>query len=325
MKTRLLIIIGIVVVIAASLSYYVIYDSSTTVFISCDPRYEQIDGKCVKKDDGVGGEPEPQVEPEGIKDPSKHHLMVSNLAKGTKPTTFGTFGKGYAPWLDTLIEQKDQWIQVSDKTYQKYLELTYSTKRFNVTNSDGTFEMIVINYDGPNKNVDSTTELESQLIMKKAQSLGIDNIMEAVDSKELRFEEKRQYIKIRYEESPNLIPSLNIRIKDFSRNLEYGEAPTFTVIETGYAYACTSPKLEVYLLKQEIGNDHTSDDLIYEYQIVYPCPEPDSYSPILKFWDEKDFRLFPICEKEGRYLIVGDSGFERGALEEYYCNALNED
>ena len=47
MKTRLLIIIGISVVTAISLSYYAIYDSSTTVFISCDPRYEQIDGQCV--------------------------------------------------------------------------------------------------------------------------------------------------------------------------------------------------------------------------------------------------------------------------------------
>ncbi len=46
MKTRLLIIIGIVVV-AVSLSYYVIYNSSTTVFVSCDPRYMQIEDKCV--------------------------------------------------------------------------------------------------------------------------------------------------------------------------------------------------------------------------------------------------------------------------------------
>ena len=49
MKTRLLMAIGIIVVIAVSLSYYVIYDSSTTVFISCDPRYEQIDDKCILK------------------------------------------------------------------------------------------------------------------------------------------------------------------------------------------------------------------------------------------------------------------------------------
>jgi len=47
MKSRLLIIIGISSVLAISLSYYAIYDSSTTVFISCIPGYEQIDGKCV--------------------------------------------------------------------------------------------------------------------------------------------------------------------------------------------------------------------------------------------------------------------------------------
>ena len=49
MKTRFLIAIGIIIVITISLLSYTIYDSSTTVFISCDPRYEQIDDKCVLK------------------------------------------------------------------------------------------------------------------------------------------------------------------------------------------------------------------------------------------------------------------------------------
>lgn len=172
------------------------------------------------------------------------------------------------------------------------------------------------------------TELKPELepedksnVMKKARELGIDNIMEAVDSEKLTSDEKREYIKIRYEESPNTIPSLNIRIKDFTRNLEFGERPTFTLIETGYAIPCTHPTLEVYLLKQEIGNDHTPDDLVYEDKIVHSCPSFGSFYPVLKFWDETDFKPFPVCEKEGRYLIVGDSGYERGALEEYYCNA----
>jgi hypothetical protein len=167
--------------------------------------------------------------------------------------------------------------------------------------------------------------LESQSLMQKAQSLGIDNVMEAVDSEELSFDEKREYIKIRYEESPKNIPSLNIRIKDFTRNLEFGERPTFTVIETGYAIPCTHPKLEVYLLKQEIGNEYTPDDLIYEDQIMYSCPYFDSFSPVLRFWDETDFEPFPACEKEGRYLVIGDSGYERMPLEQYYCNAPHED
>ncbi|AJW70341.1 hypothetical protein [Nitrosopumilus adriaticus] len=165
--------------------------------------------------------------------------------------------------------------------------------------------------------------LESK-IMKKAEELGITNIMKAVDSKELSYDEKKDYIKIRYEESPGQIPSLNIRIKDFTRNLEYGERPTFTVIETGYANPCTHPKLEVYHLKQEIGNDHTSNDLVYEDRIVYSCPFFDSFYPVLKFWDETDFDPFPVCEKEGRYLVVGDSGYERMPLEEYYCGIENE-
>ena len=162
-------------------------------------------------------------------------------------------------------------------------------------------------------------------ILKKARDLGIDNTMEAVDSEELSLDEKRQYVKARYEEDgPVSTPSLNIRIKDFSRYLEYGQRPTFSVIEVGYANPCTSPKLEVYSLKQKIGNDHTPDDLIYEDKIIRSCPFFDSFYPILNFWDESDFEPFPICEKEGRYLVVGDSGYERIPLEEYYCGVENE-
>ena len=47
MKTRHLIIIIISVVSAVSLSYYALYDSSTTVSLSCDPKHEQIGDKCV--------------------------------------------------------------------------------------------------------------------------------------------------------------------------------------------------------------------------------------------------------------------------------------
>ncbi|MGY5148378.1 MAG: hypothetical protein ACW9W4_10310 [Candidatus Nitrosopumilus sp. bin_7KS] len=170
-----------------------------------------------------------------------------------------------------------------------------------------------------------TMENPEKEIIKKAKELGINNIMQAVDSEELSYDEKKEYIKIRYEESSNKIPSLNIRIKDFDRHLEFGERPTFTVIETGYASTCTSPKLEVYYLKNETGYDLKTDELIYENKIVYPCPEPtSSYFPILKFWDDADFEPFPACDKTGRYLVVGDSGYERMSLEEYYCGMENE-
>ena len=173
--------------------------------------------------------------------------------------------------------------------------------------------------------LDEWSESEPE-IMKKARDLGINNIMKAVDSEELSFDEKKEYIQIKYEEDgPVTTPSLNIRIKDFTRNLEYGERPTFTVIETGYAIPCTHPTLEVYYLKQETGNEHTPDDLVYRDRIMYSCPFFDSFYPVLKVWDETDFEPFPVCEREGRYLVVGDSGYERMPLEEYYCGVENED
>ncbi|MFQ5440147.1 MAG: hypothetical protein ACE5DL_01650 [Nitrosopumilaceae archaeon] len=120
---------------------------------------------------------------------------------------------------------------------------------------------------------------------------------------------------------------INIKLEDLTRNVELGSLPTFKVVESGWGNGCTSPILEVYYMKQKIGNDHTSDDLIYEHQIVYSCPEYDPVfppNPVQRIWNESDFSGFPICEQQGRYLIVGDSGYERHALEEYYCGIENE-
>ena len=47
MKTRLLIIVLISIISVASLSYYAINDSSTTVFLSCGEKYKQVGDKCV--------------------------------------------------------------------------------------------------------------------------------------------------------------------------------------------------------------------------------------------------------------------------------------
>jgi len=52
MKIKLWIIIGILILSGMSLSYYVILDQSTTVFVSCDPRYYQVDDKCLPRPSG---------------------------------------------------------------------------------------------------------------------------------------------------------------------------------------------------------------------------------------------------------------------------------
>ena len=86
--------------------------------------------------------------------------------------------------------------------------------------------------------------------------------------------------------------------------------------------------LEVYHMIQEIGNEYTTDNLIYKHRIVYSCPYYEPVYPprdVLRIWNESDFADFPICEKEGRYLIVGDSGYERLPLDYYYCGLENED
>jgi len=153
----------------------------------------------------------------------------------------------------------------------------------------------------------------------KTKQLGINNIMKAIDSEDLSYEEKLEYIKFRYEQDP--LPSLNLRIKDLTRELEDGEQPTFTLIESGYAYPCTSPKLEVYLITGKRGLfNFGENEPIYEHQIIFPCPYFEKYSPILKYWTEQDFPLFPTCTTEGTYVIVGDDGTYRYALDEFYCN-----
>lgn len=120
---------------------------------------------------------------------------------------------------------------------------------------------------------------------------------------------------------------INIRIENLTRNVELGSSPTFRVVESGWGNGCTSPTLEVYHMIQEIGNNYTFDNRIYKHHIVYSCPyyEP-TYPPrdVLRIWDESDFTNFPICEEQGRYLIVGDSGYERLPLDYYYCGVENE-
>ena len=120
---------------------------------------------------------------------------------------------------------------------------------------------------------------------------------------------------------------INIKLEDLTRNVELGSSPTFTVVESGWGNGCTSPTLEVYHMKQEIGNDHTDDDLVYKHRIVYSCPfyMPTFPPPnVLRIWDESDFPNFPICDEQGRYLIIGDSGYERLPLDYYYCGIENE-
>ena len=120
---------------------------------------------------------------------------------------------------------------------------------------------------------------------------------------------------------------INIKLEDLTRNVELGSSPTFTVVESGWGNSCTSPTLEVYRMTQEMENNYTSDDLVYKHRIVYSCPYYEhTYPPrdVLRIWDESDFPNFPICEEQGRYLIVGDSGYERLALDYYYCGIDDE-
>jgi len=163
-------------------------------------------------------------------------------------------------------------------------------------------------------------------IIEKAKQLGIDNIMEAIDSDDLSYDEKKEYIKLNYEQGSNNITTLNLRMKDFPRELKDGEQPTFTLIESGYANTCTAPKLEVYLIKEERGlYNYDEDEPIYEEQvIIHPCPKFEQYFPVLNYRTEKDFPSFPACSYKGTHIIVGDSGTERHTLEEYFCNGSKE-
>ncbi len=120
---------------------------------------------------------------------------------------------------------------------------------------------------------------------------------------------------------------INIQMENLTRYVELGSSPTFRIIESGWGNGCTSPTLEVYHMKQEFDTDPPVDDLIYKHRIVYSCPYYEPIYPpqdVLRIWDESDFPNFPICEEEGKYLIIGDSGYERLALYYYYCGIENE-
>lgn len=187
-------------------------------------------------------------------------------------------------------------------------------------------KLIERGWSEPKKQTIFSKQQEDQKLdpaIQKAKELGISNIMNAVDSKDLSYGEKLEYIKIRYEENgPVTQPSLNLRIQNLAPELEYGEQITFTLIENGYANPCTSPKLEIYLIEGHRGlYSFEEKKPIYERQLVYSCPKFEEFFPILNYWSEKDFSDFPSCIHEGVHVIVGDSGTERHSLAEYYCNS----
>lgn len=169
------------------------------------------------------------------------------------------------------------------------------------------------------------TDSDTQSIIQKAKVLGISNVMDAIDSSDLSAEEKEQFVDAKYRIGHDGRSTLNLRIKDLPSTIGFGERPTFNLIETGYANPCTSPKLEVYYLKQEIGNDHTDDDLVYEDQLVYRCISVKELKTVLNIWDDSRFKPMPVCEEEGRFLIVGDSGYERIVLDSYICMGKSDE
>ena len=325
MKTRLLIIVGISIVLVAfftansfmNLYHYGEYlkiDDGNILHCSSDGQKQFCDNTSIRVMELFGFLPDREHHPDQLEEIEGYaidyggevkHLPFVDVCTNEMKIILLKHSNISSPEEEFVLEDVGLPFGMNQEDFKRCTDETSFTKsRWNM-----------VDRENPEKE-----------IMKKARDLGINNIMKAVDSEDLSYDEKKEYIKIRYEESPNKIPALNIRIKDFDRNLEFGERPTFTVIETGYASTCTSPKLEVYYLKSETGYDLKTDEPIYENQIVYTCYDPaSSYFPILKFWNDADFKPFPACDKAGRYLVVGDSGYERMALEEYYCEMENED
>ena len=332
MKTKLLIIISITIAVIIYLPIHYYYPflgigTTTGTFIFCEEGFVQSGNKCV---------PNSIITEEN--DSMKQEILTQ-LRKGPQNVN----GTAQEFIVSEALSDKRVWDLLKDTKYQvncctytldgnKYPYPLYVGVTFQLNEKD---MYVTAGYDLQQEKITSVEiqegirtsgvvpfEPESQsTIQFKAKQLGIDNIMEATDSEELSYDEKREYIKFQYgEDGPAITPSLNLRIKDLTRNLEYGQLPTFTLIEAGYANQCTAPKLEVYFIKEEIGHDLENDELIFEHRLVYSCPKFDKFSPVLNYWSEQDFPLFPACVNEGRYLIVGDSGTERVALDEYYCN-----
>jgi hypothetical protein len=164
-----------------------------------------------------------------------------------------------------------------------------------------------------------STQIES-----KFDKLGIKNIIQAIDSDELSYDEKLEYIKLHYEKNPAQIPNVELLITEMKEEYDVGEQVAFTLIEYGYAEPCSSPKLSVYRIEGFSFTYQFSEHMpIIEKQIVQSCSNSSNYVPILNYYVQKDFENFLTCEERDFFILVGENMyFSPKVLTKYVCDGL---
>ena len=141
----------------------------------------------------------------------------------------------------------------------------------------------------------------------------------AIDSDELTFDEKLQALEIYYNEESTGEPTFD-NVMTGKDRFEYQEPITFTWKQFGWGFPC--PRIAI---QDELQVDQYNRELLYQEQIVYPCPYSEGNSAFLFTFTEENLPDFPPCTISGKHVISVKDQFDQWfPLHEYWCNVEPE-
>ena len=138
----------------------------------------------------------------------------------------------------------------------------------------------------------------------------------AIDSDELTHDEKLQAIEIQYKDESTGKPNTE-NVMTGKREFEAEEPITFTWKQFGWGIPC--PRMAI---QDELQIDQYSREVVYQEQIVYPCPFFKENTAFLFTFTEENFPDYPPCSITGEHIISVRNQFgDWFPLHEYWCNA----
>ena len=328
MKTSLLIIIGIIVVIAISLSYYAIYESSTTVFISCDPRYEQIDDKCVLK----------------ISETDYEELECLRLYKDIREIS-RTDGMTLAE-RETIDMHKSLVFEYVEKDCPDFpdLEFIYNNYKQNISEPEperdsawmtgAEDELYSLGCDKPilehllkysnllDYKFDGYYAIEDiglpDGVSKEQFEWCVDFIYEARSSiiiselHNLNTTERDEFITKYTNTVHNGEFHSQVYITDLQNEYPIGESITFTVATWGYGHPCQSPSFVYYYETKDPANIVFEDEFRRLCQVLDESDYTNYYQELDSNRTDKALNddVYPVFDKPGSYIVSVDDKAE---------------
>ncbi|MCH7561250.1 MAG: hypothetical protein IIC67_07805 [Thaumarchaeota archaeon] len=116
----------------------------------------------------------------------------------------------------------------------------------------------------------------------------------------------------------NLESFTEMYFQDLKKEYQNDEKITFNLELFGYYPSCIFPSLSLYV------DEYPQDPIYTRHVVPHTCPFSLENKPVIKSWDESDFRFFPICKYQGKYTIVGNAPEFDRVIGSFTCNGEKE-